>query len=304
MSDRLLVAEQARGVMNHHARTFSAAAAFLAPGARDEIAVVYALCRKIDDLVDEYSDFEGLEAIAEQLQTREATDPLVAAFLAIADQRGIPVDAMLHLVDGARSDYGAVRIADPSALVRYGYLVAGAVGRVVCPLLGVADRAAVPFAVDLGVGMQLSNIARDVTEDAVRGRVYLPTTWLIQEGVDPEAVVHGTADPHAIMRVVARTVALAERYYDSAQYGYRFLPFRPRSVVVVAARRYREIGRKAVDRGPEALRSRTVVGASRAVLLTLSAPIAALAAGWSPLPAHDRRLHLPLAGLYSAGSSP
>lgn len=292
-----LVRAQARAVMTRHARTFSAAAAFLAPGAREEIAVVYALCRRIDDLADEEADLAGLEAIERQLAARQGDDPLVAAFLAIAEARGVPIDALLHLVEGARSDLGEVRIADPAALVRYGYLVAGAVGRLVCPLLGVTDPAAAPFAVDLGIGMQLSNIARDVTEDAQRGRVYLPASWLAEEGVSPAAIVEGTADPAAVMRVVARTVALAERYYASGRLGYRYLPYRARTVVVMAANRYRAIGRLAVARGADALRARTVVGTVPALAFTASAPWIALAAGFARGARHERSLHTPLAGL-------
>jgi 15-cis-phytoene synthase len=301
VSSTALVRAQAGEVMRHHARTFSAAAAFLAPGARDEIAVVYALCRHIDDLADEQGDRAALEDVAAQLRAREARDPLVGAFLAIAQERGVPVDAMLHLVDGARSDLGSVRVADQAELVRYGYLVAGAVGRLVCPLLGVTDPVAVPFAVDLGIAMQISNIARDVTEDAARGRVYLPATWLREEGVEPDDVVRGSAEPVRVMRVVARAVRLAEHYYTSGRRGYRYLPLRARAVVVIAARRYREIGRLAVARGPEALVSRTVVGSAAAARLTFGAPWIALAAGLAPAATHDAALHLPLGGLFAAG---
>lgn len=294
------VRAEATEVMVRHARTFSAAAAFLAPGARAEVAVLYALCRRVDDLADEVGDRDALDRISADLRRGASDDPLVAQFLAIAHQRAIPLDAMSHLVDGALGDLGAVRIGSPEALVRYGYQVAGTVGRLVSPLLGVHDPVAERFAVDLGVGMQLSNIARDVGEDATRDRVYLPASWLREEGVEPDAVVAGTADPEAVARVVARVVELAERYYDSAERGLRYLPLRPRAVVVVAGRRYRAIGRKAAARGPAALRERTVVGRWPALGWTLIAPWVALAAGWSAPVPHDRALHRPLADLWEA----
>jgi phytoene synthase len=190
-----------------------------------------------------------------------------------------------------------VRIADEAALIRYAYLVAGAVGRLICPVLGAVDPAAVPFAMDLGIGMQLSNIARDVTEDACRGRVYLPATWLAEEGVDPDALVVGAADEERVVRVVARTVALAEQYYTSARGGFRFLPLRPRTAVVLAAHRYRAIGRTVAGRGVDALRSRTVVSRSAAATFAVAAPLASVVAGIAPSRSHDRRLHRPLAGL-------
>jgi phytoene synthase len=290
-----LVRQQASAVMTTHARTFSAAAAFLAPDAREEVAVLYAVCRKIDDLADEDGDAAALDRIRADLDRRASDDPLIAAFLAMADQRGVPLDALVHLVDGARSDLGRVRIADGAELVRYGYRVAGTVGRLVCPLLGVADPAAERFAVDLGIGMQLSNIARDVGEDADRDRVYLPGDWLRAEGVDPDDL--RGADPAAVMRVVARVVDLAERYYESAAIGYRYLPFRARSVVVIAARRYRAIGRQVVARGPVALTDRTVVGKLPALAWTIAAPWIAVASGFSSPVPHETALHAPLEGL-------
>ncbi|MEQ1501692.1 MAG: squalene/phytoene synthase family protein, partial [Myxococcota bacterium] len=174
MTDRPPVVAAAHGVLERHARTFSAAAALLAPDTRDEIATLYAFCRTVDDLADDGADRAGLDRVVDELDGHEPPSPLVAAMLALP----VPVSAARQLVDGVRSDLGEVRLPDVDALIRYAYQVAGTVGLMVCPLLGVVDPVAWPFAIDLGVGMQLSNIARDVGEDAGRGRVYLPATWL------------------------------------------------------------------------------------------------------------------------------
>ena len=83
----------------------------------------------------------------------------------------------VHLLDGLLSDQQPVLIRDQAELVRYAYHVAGAVGLLMCPVLGCRDPAAFRFAVDMGIGMQLTNIARDIAEDAELGRRYLPESW-------------------------------------------------------------------------------------------------------------------------------
>lgn len=285
--------------MQHHARTFSAAAALLAPAARDEIAAVYTFCRTIDDLADDHADDDGLARIADELAGRLEPGPLSNTILALAP-RGVPVDAAEHLVQGVRSDLAEVRLADPDALVRYGYLVAGTVGRLVCPLLGVHDPHAIPFAVDLGVAMQLSNIARDVGEDAGKGRVYLPAAWLAEAGLGAADVL-ALADDSAsvdvrarIAQVVSRVVDLADRYYASADAGFRYLPLRARVAVALAARRYRGIGHRVRRLGAPALTVRTVLPPWSRLGWFAAAPWIALFAPLSAEPTHDASLHEPL----------
>jgi phytoene synthase len=279
-------------VFRRHSRTFSAAAALLAPSAQDAIATVYLFCRTVDDLADEHADADALAALADELRGLRPPSPTTAGLLALRPL-GVPIDAAAQLVDGCRTDLGAVRVPDEAALVRYGYLVAGTVGRLTSPLLGVTDPTATRFAVDLGIGMQLSNIARDVGEDAARDRVYLPATWLAEAGLGDSDVLRGGRDAD-VATVVARTVALAERYYDSAERGFPAIPLRARVAVAWAARRYRDIGREAVRRGASAVRSRTVLPRHRQAWWLAAAPFVALSAGTGP---HDDALHAPLLGL-------
>lgn len=291
-------AEPARAVLRHHSKTFSAAAALLAPGAHDAAAVVYRFCRVVDDLADDHPDPVALERVDRELRGLEPPGEIVGPLLALTP--AVPLDAARQLVEGCRTDLGVVRLADQDALVRYGYLVAGTVGRLVCPLLGVTDRRAIRFAVDLGVAMQLSNIARDVGEDAGRGRIYLPATWLREAGLSDEDVLNGGRD-EVVAGVVARTLDLAERYYASAELGFRWLPWRARLAVALAARRYRGIGRAVRARGAEAIRHRTVLGPLARLGYLLSAPWVALRAGAHPDRPHDQGLHVPLGAWMSEG---
>lgn len=293
-----LVLRSSRESMRRHARTFSLAAAFLPADRRDEAAVLYALCRRIDDLGDEDGDRVGLERLRAELEGRAEPSPLVAAFLEICGRTGVPIGPALHLIDGVVSDLGTVRMDDDAALLRYCYRVAGTVGLLMCAVLGVDDRAAWPHAVDLGIGMQLTNICRDVLEDAGRGRVYLPTDRLRAEGVAPEDLIAGTADPRAVARVVRDLLSLADRYYASGDEGLSYLPARTRLAIRVASRTYRAIGDELARRDHDALAGRAVVPAHRKswqVLLAVRDHLRS--AGRAH---HDAALHRALWGLPGA----
>ena len=172
------VLQASRAVFAAKARTFHWSARLLPADRRDDAAVVYAFCRLVDDTADEAPTAAvaaaALDRLAAELEGRAEPRPLVAAFLDTAARRGLPLDAARELLAGVRSDLGVVRIADDDALLVYCYRVASTVGLLMCGVLGVRERDALPFAVDLGVAMQLTNICRDVAEDAGRGRVYLP----------------------------------------------------------------------------------------------------------------------------------
>lgn len=280
-----------RALLDRHARTFRLASWFLPAATRDDAAIVYALCRTVDDLADETGDRDALLAIRDELDGKTAPRPLVEAFRAVSPG-GVP--AALDLVDGAIGDLDPVRVPDEAALVRYGYRVAGTVGLMMASLLGADRPDARAHAIDLGIGMQLSNIARDVDEDARRGRVYLPADWLAAEGVSPDAILAGRRD-EAVVRVVARVVARAEDYYRSGESGLVYLPWRTRVAILVASRAYRAIGHGVVRRGEAALRERTVVSLLGKVIAALSG----VGRLFARTHGHDDRLHLPLIGVLS-----
>jgi len=122
-------------------------------------------------------------------------------------------------------------------------------------------------AIDLGIGMQLTNIARDVYEDAKMGRVYLPNDWLAQAGLSREDILRFTADPKKIFQVIDRLLELADRYYQSGKQGLKYLPFRAAIAVGVAAEIYAEIGRKVCAQGYLNYGKRAVVSFPKKLLI-------------------------------------
>lgn len=304
MSNPSDIVGESRAVLARHARSFRWASTFLPADARDDAAVVYTFCRVADDLVDEAPDpataARDIALLDAELRGDAPPRPLVAAFREIAARRGIDLRSAQELVVGIAGDQGVVRVADDEALLRYCYRVAGTVGLLMCGVIGVTARAAWPHAVDLGIGMQLTNICRDVLEDTKRDRVYLPATRLRAAGVDPEALVAGRADRAQVAAVVRDLLAEAERYYDSADDAMRHIPLRSRLAILVASRIYRAIGRRLLRHGGDTMAGRTVVPWWEKLYWLGAGLLSALrprVAGLVPAPPHDATLHRGLAGL-------
>ena len=292
----------ARETLRQRARSFWLASMFLAGPVRDDLALLYAFCRMVDDAADTGADpvlaADNLDRLREELLGRAVPSDLVAALRAAARRRSMALDSAVTLIEGVRSDLGPVRIADEAELIRYAYRVAGTVGLLLCGVLDARPRGR-PHAVDLGIAMQLTNIVRDVQEDALLGRVYLPLEWLRAEGVDPESIGTSAADDDGLIRVLARVLDLADRYYRSADAGIRDLPAAHRPAILVASRVYGAIGRRARRRPGAPLRQRVVVSPAEKVLRTLQAlgtVCTPAMLGLSRRIPHDPALHRDLRG--------
>jgi phytoene synthase len=287
------------GVLHKHARSFTWASWFLPSDRRDDAALLYHLCRLIDDLADEAEDAVAarreLDLLRDELHGRRPARPLVSACLRLLDDRGR--QAVDQLIEGVLGDLGSVIVQDDAALLRYCYRVAGTVGLMMCPMLGVTDPRAAAYAVDLGIGMQLTNICRDVLEDAERGRVYLPATRLAAVGLTPEDLLSGRAGASAVAEVVTALLALSDRYYTSGDAGMRFIPWRTRLAILVASRVYGAIGQRLMRRGGDALAGRVIVPPAHKALSVISGLLSSLRLALAAYQPHDDGLHAPLVGL-------
>ena len=189
-------------VLTFRARSFRWASAFLSQAQRLRVAALYAFCRAVDDLADaenatpeDRRDLEALfDALAAEPDGETLWPPSYLWFRELCVECGIDFQVVRELLIGMISDLDLVRIQSDRDLVRYCYRAAGTVGLMMCAVLGVRDPRAWRHAVDLGIAMQLTNISRDVLEDAQACRVYLPAERLAEYGVGPEDVVDGQAD--------------------------------------------------------------------------------------------------------------
>jgi phytoene synthase len=280
-------------VLQRHGKTFRYAQRFLGRRRGGAIARLYRFCRYIDDLADEHGDVEvsrrKLGSLLGELDNRSAHDPIVRDFLVLADQWGIDLRRGKELVRGVMGDLDTVTIADEPELIRYCFHVAGTVGLMMCPLLGAAPSG-MPFAVDLGIGMQLTNIARDVHADAVQQRRYLPGQWV--EEISAEKIVSaGAKERILVIDGIRRLLDLAEVYYASGMNGLAYLPPRSRISIAVAATTYREIGVKLRRHGCKWWQGRvstTGLEKTRLAAITACSQVLLL---HRPPPVHDRSLH-------------
>ena len=158
---------------------------FLPPPRRAAITAFYAFCREVDDVVDEVSD-PGVAALKLQWWRKEVTGafdgapthPAMQALMPLAPSHGIEARHLLAVIEGCQTDLNQTRFLDYPALQRYCHLVAGVVGEVAANIFGRTQAATVEYAHQLGLAMQLTNIVRDVGDDARRGRIYLPVDEL------------------------------------------------------------------------------------------------------------------------------
>jgi len=236
-----------REIARVHSKTFFLSSLFLRGPQRRAIWAVYAFCRVADDIVDRIAPAsERLDAIdAWQRELVAAYDGRASApvFVALADavQRfGIPMRPALDLLRGARMDVTIQRYATFEDLCEYCYRVASTVGLLVMPVLGTLTPDAERYGVALGRAMQMTNILRDVGEDARMGRIYLPAEDLLRFGCAESAILRGIVDEPfvALMRF---QIARVRELYAQAEPGIALLAPESRYTVRLALSLYREI---------------------------------------------------------------
>lgn len=268
------VLARCRAMMSNGSRSFSFAARLFPSNIRQAAALLYAWCRHCDDEVDErpHEDAASLEVRVERLRdrTRGALGdvpqeaPEFVALQAIARRYGIPETYPMELLEGVAMDARGTHYDAFSALELYCYRVAGTVGLMMTHVMGAHDDQARLHAARLGIAMQLTNIARDVVEDARMGRVYLPAAWLDEEGLAAGDLSGDGADARAARaRLARRLVATSLPYYHSGRVGMRYLPLRCAFAAAVAAEVYKEIGTLVLRRGERAWDTRAVVSRPR-----------------------------------------
>jgi len=241
---------------------------------------LYGFCRRMDDLADgsplptaantAHAAHAAFAVVRLALQTGQTDDPALQDMLQLMDHCGIDPVIPLDLIQGVEGDLHEVRVADLSELLRYSYRVAGTVGLMMTAALDVSAPEALPHAIDLGIAMQLTNICRDVRDDALLGRRYLPAS-LVGE-LDPAALIAPVGAVRAAAVQAIRTLLdLADRHYASGEQGLRHLPAGARTGILVAARLYREIGVVLRQRDFDCWSSRARVGAATKATITLGA---------------------------------
>ncbi|MDQ4044212.1 MAG: phytoene/squalene synthase family protein [Chloroflexota bacterium] len=258
--------DRCRDVTRIHGRTFYFACQLLPPTERRCIHAIYAWCRHADDIVDTAAP-DGSAAAHEQLDRWLATidrpvDPVSRAFAWVVRYHGVPVEPAQDLIAGVRMDLERISFETWDDLRWYSYCVAGTVGLLTAPILGCIDQSALPHAVDLGIAMQLTNILRDVAEDAALGRVYLPDEDLARFGVSRESLL--AMDPDGDFRGLMRfEIERARGLYRSAQTGIPALSWSGQITTIAGSYLYREILHRIEERGYDVFDGRATISTRR-----------------------------------------
>jgi phytoene synthase len=295
--------QEAIATLATHGKTFYWASFFLGKDRAAVAALLYQSCRQLDDIADDPSKNNEqsriiLNRIKNELSQTELVGchPVSEAWRQLVQIHGIDAAAVSSLINGLIQDTDFVCFHQERDLDRYCYRVAGTVGVMMCSVLGVRAREALPFAIDLGMAMQLTNICRDVLEDASLGRRYLPVNAAISN------LLEAPRDQHQeVISCIAAQLERADQFYESALTGLTYLPRGSRVAIYLAAVLYRAIGRKLRTRQCQWWQGRVIVSAREKLGITIGAlPVLIrlmMAKGPPPGAKHSQALHQHLEGL-------
>ena len=223
-------------------KSFYWASFFLPKKNRIAASRLYSICRYLDDVADnsKLDTSSQIKNIFNQIKENESSE--INIFF---KKNNINLGILKDLIDGLISDQQNVRVTDEKELIDYSYKVAGTVGLMMLPIINTKDAEARKHAIDLGIAMQLTNIARDVYEDAKMNRLYLPKEWLGQVSISD--LIDNKVDDQKkrlIELSIKNLIELSDKFYANGFSGMKFIPLRTRLAIFFAAKIYKGIGEK------------------------------------------------------------
>jgi 15-cis-phytoene synthase len=261
--------------IKRHAHSFYIASLLLPTARRHALWSIYAFCRYTDDLVDNPNlrdhPVAALDDWEEQILSGQPRHPVALVYKDVSATYNIPLGLARELISGVRMDLETSEYQTWEQLRLYCYRVASVVGLLLLPILGSRDERAAQYAIDLGIAMQLTNILRDVGEDARMGRVYLPSEDLARFDYDHERLRSGVVDDsfRALMRF---EIERARAYYNSAQLGIALLAPSARPAILAAAAFYSHILHRIEANGYDVFTHRAYVSSAYKLRLLASLP--------------------------------
>jgi 15-cis-phytoene synthase len=268
-----------RTLLRAGSKSFSIASHVLPKRVREPATVFYAFCRELDDVVDEASTSSPMPIVTKRVDDvfagRATRSQVDRAMTQVARDFELPRTIFGALIEGFAWDLGTKRYRTKRDVIDYAVRVAGSVGVCMSLFMGCRERNVLARAADLGIAMQLTNIARDVGEDARRGRVYLPEEWLEVEGIRFNEVLRANQFDPRVGRVVARLLHEADWYYENADRGIAALPADCRPAIRTASRVYRAIGGRIRSAHFDSVTRRAYVPLAQKLALVLSSAVSA-----------------------------
>ena len=248
-------------------KSFYWASFFLPKNSKKNAGTLYSICRYFDDIADKNSEDETnyLKDSIEEIKYNKNNK--VNIFL---HKNKINNSIFIDLIEGLILDQKKTKIQNKEELIKYSYHVAGTVGLMMSKIIGVKNQNALKSAIDLGIGMQLTNIARDVFEDSKMNRVYLPANWI------PDITLNNLISfdtkslekDKIISNAIHKVISLSEMFYENGFAGLKYIPFSTRLGIFIAANVYRGIGIK-IKSNKKYLRERVYLNSLEKSLITI-----------------------------------
>ncbi len=256
-----LVSSDPQTAIQKGSKSFYLASLFFSERTKYDCWVLYRWCRYCDDRIDNGGTKADLEELKSLTRMALKGLPVPDEFQAVGEiclKYSIPEKYLFDLLSGFEKDTFGIHIHDQKDLEEYAYQVAGVVGMMMSHIMKANLPKASGAAQSMGNAMQLTNIARDIREDFLKDRIYLPTTWLADEDINVGQLID-SSQREKLFRVVKRLLARAQELYREGHSGLNDLPFRSAVAVSIASSIYSAIGKKILKRGSNSLDSRVYV---------------------------------------------
>lgn len=262
-------------VIKKGSKSFSLASLFFSQKEKEASWKLYSWCRYCDDLIDDEPNpalmkekLTELKTKTQELLTHNSPNFYLSGMFEVIGQFKVPMNYPMDLLRGMEMDVEGRRFHSLEELEDYCYCVAGTVGLMMCHILGIREEVALKHAVSMGNAMQLTNIARDISEDRQKGRLYLPLNWLAEKNISEDELFK-TENQKNLVLFQERLLKRADELYHEGLEGLKFLSLRSSWAVLIAAMIYADIGR-VIRKNPElSLKERAIVSGRRKLSIVI-----------------------------------
>ncbi|MDC3089595.1 squalene/phytoene synthase family protein [bacterium] len=249
-------------------KSFYWASFFLPRSSKKNAGILYSICRYFDDIADKHSKDQSnyLKKSIEEIKNNKNNK--VNIFL---KKNKINNSIFIDLLEGLILDQKQIRIKNKEELIKYSYHVAGTVGLMMSKIIGVENENATHSAIDLGIGMQLTNIARDVYEDSKMKRIYLPANWIPDISLKNLNDLNETTlkKDEKISNAIHKVINLSDKFYENGFAGLKYIPLTSRLGIFIASNIYRGIGVKIKSNNKKYFRERVYLNLFEKSLITI-----------------------------------
>ena len=254
--------------LKREGKSFYWASFFLPKKSRENAGILYSICRYFDDIADKNNEDKTtyLEGTIKEIKNNKSNK--VNIFL---QKNNIHQSIFIDLIEGLITDQRNTKIQNKDELIKYSYHVAGTVGLMMSKIIGVKHDMGARSAIDLGIGMQLTNIARDVYEDAKIKRIYLPANWITNISLNDLGATHvlSLEQDEKIANAIHEIINLSEQFYKNGFAGLKYIPLSTRLAIFIAANVYRGIGIK-IKKNKKYIRKRVYLTLLDKTLITMN----------------------------------